>query len=230
MKFLKLLIFLCLPLSLWTGCEAGESGGGLPQTQEPTSTSGPTLDANSGFDAGSDTSAAIPDTRQEPDTTQSPICTFNIEPPVSDTCPGNQVCILDNGLGQPGHCEGAFGRQYTVNVGEARTPERREDGECWDVGCGAPDLLIEVFLDGVSVLKTSTAEDSFYAEGFREKASVVLTASSMLDFVLYDEDLSSDDVIVNCRLDPVEASHLRSRLLLCGSTNGPGFLVGLVMQ
>jgi hypothetical protein len=230
MKFLKILIFLCLSLALWTGCETGESGGGLPQTQESTATAGPALDASSGFDAGADTATGAVDTRQEPDTAQGPICTFDIEPPVDDTCPGNQVCILDNGLGQPGHCEGAFGRQYVVNVFKALVPERREDGECWDIGCGAPDLLVEVFLDGVSVLKTSTVEDSFYAEGFVENASVLLTAYSKLDFVLYDEDLSSDDLIINCTLDPVLASHLRSRVLLCGNINGPGFIVGLVMQ
>lgn len=110
------------------GCESSDSGSGTQTgtTQDDTESPSNTSDTNTGPQSLPDTS--VSDTnRPQPDTSTGPECTFDLDPVVEDACQGDNLCILDNGLGQPGHCEGAFGRLYgVVLLAAPSSPARRK--------------------------------------------------------------------------------------------------------
>lgn len=236
-------ILILFSLIALTACESsdGSTGGGT-STQNPTDQTSTAGDTQSTTDTSSnntntsvsfDTFSSTPDTSTsgtQQDTTSSNTCTYHYDPPTPDLCPGDQICILDNGLGGPGHCEGAFGRVYTVNLGNVSVPERRSDGECWDVGCGSPDLFFEVLLDGQTILRTTTIDDRLSVESINELGNALIVSGSVLSIMLYDEDLSSNDFIIGCELNPVSADDLRARLFRCGLSLGPNFAFGLILQ
>lgn len=218
-----------LGISLVVGCESADGGGGVGTQQADTGL--PTDNPQGDTGSAPVTDAGGIDTHQSPsDTNTEPECTFNIDPVVEDACAGDQICILDHEFGQPGHCEGAYGRVYTVAVGYTRVPERDSAGECWDVGCGAPDLFVRISLDGQVVVETTPAQDVFEVDSFSERGSAIISANSQLEVALYDEDLSSDDLITSCELNPIAANYLRSRVLSCGQSGGPQFFFFLILQ
>lgn len=123
------------------GCESSDGGGGVGPSQEDT-VGGDEGSQTTNVDTGSPLvpDMSLPDTSQpQPDTNTGPECTYHIEPIIEDECQGDQICILDHGLGQPGHCEGAF----------------------WDPLCGAPDIYLEARLNGQPILETETVENVF---------------------------------------------------------------------
>lgn len=210
-------------MTICVGCETG-NGGGLPPVTQPTQS--PPSDDDTVSDVFVSFDVGMQDTRQ--DVTPTPSCSFSLNPLVLDNCTGNQICVTNN-ENDPGRCEGAFGRLYSIGLGSVIIPERNAEGDCWDIGCGAPDPFIAVFLDGEVVLRTSTSSDVFQVQSISETASFLLRENSTVDIILYDEDLSSNDTITGCRLNPVTSDQLRLRLLQCGDAN-LGFLFALVMN
>ncbi len=239
--FVILIILSCSLGSIVAACETADSGTGVP---DPTGQTSGTEDIGSpdtfvSVDSVNDTNTSgtsgfQPDTNTsgttQPDTNTSNACSYNYDPPTPDLCAGDQICILDSGLGGPGHCEGAFGRLYSVNLGGVRVPERRSDGECWDIGCGAPDLFFEVLLDGRTILTTATIDDRLEVDAISEHGSALISSGSVLQIILYDEDITENEPMGGCQLNPISADALRTRIFACGSATEPSFLFSLSMQ
>src|SRR5262245_52824672 len=62
-----------------------------------------------------------------------------------NSCSGEQICVAQR-------CENAFPRIYLVAIGQAHLADRNPNGACWDEpGCGAPDPLVAIFVDGMNV-------------------------------------------------------------------------------
>lgn len=235
--FSIVVILSCSWALIFAACETVDGGTGVP---DPTGQTSGTEDTGSSdtfvfFDTSGafDTFSNPPDTNTsgtQQDTNPSNTCVYHYDPPMPDLCTADQICILDNGLGGPGHCEGAFGRLYAVNLGGVRIPERRSDGECWDIGCGAPDIFFEVLLDGRTILTTTTIDDRFEVDAINEHGSALISSGSVLQIMLYDEDVTENELMSGCQLNPVSADSLRTRIFACGSGTDPSFLFSLSLQ
>lgn len=213
------------------GCESSDGGGGVGPSQEDTvggDEGSQTTNVDTGSPSVPDTS--LPDTSQpQPDTNTGPECTYHVEPAITDECQGDQICILDHGLGQPGHCEGAFGRLYKLVALAVHVSERDSEGACWDPLCGAPDLYLEARLDGQPILETETVEDVFEVDRFSTEGSTLIRSGDAIELRLYDADPDANDLIMGCQLNPVSADFLRLRLLGCEDPTGSRFYFVLTL-
>jgi hypothetical protein len=126
---------------------------------------------------------------------------------IADTCAGESICIA-------GACEDAFNRIYEITDVEVAVPTTDPNGEEWDVGGGAPDLLLEVSMNGSVVASAPAIADSFSAT-FPGPFTAQVVAGSALVLVAYDEDLTVNDYAYACQVSPLTADLLRLRLLTC---------------
>lgn len=139
---------------------------------------------------------------------------------VLDDCTGDTICICPPGaLGTcegTGECGPAFGRRYRLAPLEARVPERGPTGECWDPGCGLPDLFAIGSVDGVVVVTSAAVSDSLGASWSGAVGDATVAAGSTLRFDVYDDDpLDDPDGALACVAAPVTAEMLRSRRIYC---------------
>jgi hypothetical protein len=136
---------------------------------------------------------------------------------INDTCAGNQICLRPDGADQ-GDCVDALPRRWRFAVVSAQMPERRPDGECWDIGCGAPDPIIGLYINGQFVGDWGPHQDVFAVEApsldDSDLGEVNLVAGDELQFVLSDSDLSDDDAGLTCTMR-AEADQLKARLAAC---------------
>jgi hypothetical protein len=138
-----------------------------------------------------------------------------------DACGGENVCANSS-------CVPAYPRAYQITIESATVPTRDLSGECWDAGCGAPDLKVVVRLNDEILLRTATAQDVFTAT-FAETTTAQLTGGSRLRVTLYDEDLVEDDVVVECGSERLDGADARQRNWTCGS-NGVDLTWTLVVR
>lgn len=129
-----------------------------------------------------------------------------------DTCDGDTVCIA-------GSCEAAFGRLYRITAVQVQLPTLDPNGEAWDVGGGAPDIFIDILVNGASVARSAPVADRFSAT-FAGPFTVQPIGGGSLAIVVYDEDLTTDDVAYSCTAAPLTTDLLRARELACDSANG----------
>ncbi len=140
-----------------------------------------------------------------------------------DTCWGDDLCICPGGpqaecVGS-GTCVYAFDRRYVIRVLVVSLPPTTPAGECWDVGCNAPDPFVEVVVDGAIVGRSPTASDVYEAAvGYEAEASLLRASSIALN--VYDEDLTAHDGAFSCSVEAVDATFLRGRVILCDGALG----------
>jgi hypothetical protein len=92
-------------------------------------------------------------------------------------------------------------------------------GAPWDAGGGAPDIFVEVLVNGVSAARSAPVDDMFSAS-FSGPFTVQPIGGGDLTIMVYDEDLTVDDPAYSCAADPLTADLLRSRQLSCNSARG----------
>ena len=108
-----------------------------------------------------------------------------------DDCGGADVCVF-------GTCEAAFGRQYTLSIGAATAAMTKPDGTTWDVGAEAPDMYLEIVVDGALVGSTGVVDDAYSATWPETWDIEVASEMTQLELLVSDEDLISDDFVVGC--------------------------------
>jgi len=114
-----------------------------------------------------------------------------------------------------GACVAAFPRVYRLSNISVTVPTTDPDGAAWDAAGGAPDLLVEVFVNGTSVGATAAVQDQFSA-AFPGPYGVTLNAAgSSVIVTASDEDLTVNDPAFSCAANPITAAHLRARELAC---------------
>ena len=84
------------------------------------------------------------------------------------------------------------------------------------MGGGAPDLFVELKLNGSLVYETLVNADSFSAT-FAGPFSLQVIAGSSLELIAQDEDLSANDHVYTCQAAPLTTEQLRRRELQCAS-------------
>lgn len=141
---------------------------------------------------------------------------------VEDTCTGEQVCLCPEGAfcEGTGSCTDATNRRYRIGVVAAAYTERDAAGECWDLGCGAPDPFVEIYLDGTLVGTTPTLNDTFNPSWDPiPTADVTVIGGSSVGLTAYDEDVSVNDTAFSCSTS-LTAAVLRSRDVSCSTSTG----------
>jgi len=126
-----------------------------------------------------------------------------------DTCPGDSICIASR-------CEAAFGRIYDIRSLTVTVPTLDPNGLYWDIGGGAPDLVVTIAINGTVRAQTGTVNDQFSAT-FPGPYAVQPVGGGSLLLVAYDEDVTTFDLAYACRADPLTAEMLRRRRLGCAS-------------
>jgi hypothetical protein len=128
---------------------------------------------------------------------------------IADTCTGESVCVL-------GACEAAFTRVYAISNVQLAVPTTKPDNSSWDLGGGAPDLFLEISINGTVAATTPDVPDSFSAT-FAGPFDVQVIAGSTLLMASFDEDATVNDPAFNCQAAPLTAQQLRSRRLSCAA-------------
>lgn len=125
----------------------------------------------------------------------------------ADTCAGESICVA-------GICEDAFDRIYEITDVEVAVPTTDPNGDAWDIGGGAPDLLLEISVDGSVIASAPAVQDSFTAS-YPGPFTAQLIAGSTLLVATYDEDVTVNDPAYGCQAAPITADLLRGRVLAC---------------
>ena len=107
-------------------------------------------------------------------------------------------------------------RIYEIRNVAVSVPTTDPAGAEWDFGGGAPDLLLEVAVNGAIAEATAAVPDSFSAT-FAGPFNVQIVAGSTLTLTVYDEDVSKNDLAYACTASPLTADLLRLRDLQCMS-------------
>lgn len=156
---------------------------------------------------------------------ETPRCSVrNTGSAIEDTCTGENICSCAGGdvfCEGTGTCVPAFGRIYRIGVSQVTLPERDPAGECWDVGCGAPDPYVTVSVDGSTIGATPAGADVFSVtwDPIQIFEATVL-AGTDIRFDVWDEDATSDDGAFFCADEPITVERLRGRNLSCGGEIG----------
>lgn len=222
-----------------SGCVAGVlySCTG-PNMAEPTSACGLP-------DAGMDSSVPPMDSSVPMDTSPPPMDTSPPPPTgcsvtirsgggTNDTCTGDEICYCPGGAGvcdASGTCERAFDRNYAVLVISLSVVDRQPDGSCWDAACGAPDPYVTASANGVTLGTPTPAAADIYEGTYDPPARFDFLAlrSTVLRVDAWDEDLTDDDLIVACGIDPVTTAFLRGRTMSCNRDGtGSGLEIAIV--
>jgi hypothetical protein len=124
-----------------------------------------------------------------------------------DNCTGETICV-------GGACVLAFPRSYTISNIKLMVPTTDPDGAAWDAGGGAPDLFIEINVNGAKVATTPVVSDMFSAT-FAGPFQVQLEGGATVRFDSFDEDVTVNDPAYACIANPITAQLLRIRKLAC---------------
>lgn len=138
-----------------------------------------------------------------------------------DSCDGDQICVAEE-------CVDAFGRTYQFQVLGTQAATMDTNGDPWDPPDGAPDLFVEVALNGSVALMTETIDDSFQVAMFTTTADIEIAAGTQLVVASFDEDVGTNTPVLACVADPLTPALLRGRLVGCtgqGSEQGSSLLV-----
>lgn len=138
-----------------------------------------------------------------------------------DDCFGDDICIR-------GYCEPAYARTYELSIDEVVLPSTDPNGQCWDVPCGPPDPYIVVRVDGREVGVTDEASDRFEAS-FGDIFTFDVDYGSSLEINLYDADIDTDDLALDCSARPIDTRLLRSRFITCGSRGQSNYLRATIL-
>ncbi len=139
-------------------------------------------------------------------------------------CEG-QVCQLSNPLSCPGElyctegiCREAFGNTYAFTRFRIKVPERKPNGECWDTinnrpggECEAPDLIVELRVNGREGGGTSSEKKDHYEAVFYERIEARLAQDDNLQLLVLDRERhsSEDEVVLECTIESLTAEKLR---------------------
>lgn len=144
---------------------------------------------------------------------------------ITDTCAGSDICVCSGAIDfcTNGDCQAAFSQQYVVDILSATLPSTKPDTSCWDVvGCGAPDIWVDVRLgDGTEVIASITRDDTFSAEWTTAYSlPITLAPGTELVAVVYDDDgVAGSEAAFQCTFT-IDATLLRSRTLDCSGALG----------
>ena len=89
-------------------------------------------------------------------------------------------------------------------------------GQAWDVGGGAPDIFVELFVNNVSAGRSATTQDMFSA-AFPGPFSIQPIGGGGFEVRVFDEDLTVNDLAFTCATTPLTADLLRARDLQCAT-------------
>lgn len=87
---------------------------------------------------------------------------------------------------------------YQLTLTELSVSETRQDGKPWDLGVGKgkqPDLYASVSVNGGYVLQRAFAKDSATVTPQAKSKSFDFKDNMLVNVVIYDKDMSSDDLI-----------------------------------
>jgi hypothetical protein len=124
----------------------------------------------------------------------------------------------NNGSSNNGSSEDAFGRYYSVTNISVSLGERDANGECWDVGCGAPDAYAIVTYNGDIVAQTEAQEDRFDFF-FNTSERFLIYEGAEVGVYIIESDVASDDPAIGCEIASVEAGHLDGGEIGCDDGN-----------
>jgi hypothetical protein len=108
----------------------------------------------------------------------------------SSGCSSNRECG-DLEFCNAGSCDEVAGRKFFVS---AESGTAVTDGD-WDAGGGAPDPYVVIFMNGRQECYTSTDDDTFNPR-WGEGCDVVFDSGGELEIDMYDEDVTSDDLML----------------------------------
>jgi hypothetical protein len=131
-----------------------------------------------------------------------------------NSCTGEQICVGTS-------CVGAFGRTYTISVYQLIVKTTDPLGDSWDAVGGAPDPYVVIALSGTTILTTAEVQDTF-TPTFSDSVDVVIPAGAKFRFDAWDGDVSDDDWIIGCEIDPLTANFLRALGPRCDGTVATG--------
>jgi hypothetical protein len=104
---------------------------------------------------------------------------------------------------------------YTIAVERAELAARDPGGACWtEVGCGAPDPLIKIRVNGIVVAETDIRLGTFQAM-FDQKFDVHLVQADALELGLYSASFLSDRTAAECAFTPLGSDGLNESALEC---------------
>jgi hypothetical protein len=140
--------------------------------------------------------------------------------PSNDACTGDSICI-------GGTCVGAFARNYAFSSVSVTLPMRDLMGEPWDFPGGLPDPFVEIVLGGNLVARTPVRMDTLSARWSLSDRAVIF-AGSKLEVIVWDSDVSDNDVAIHCEADPLDAASLREGRIACRRDRDGAELVLLI--
>jgi hypothetical protein len=109
---------------------------------------------------------------------------------------------------------------YTVEVIKGQVSKTKKDGKAWDdaplagklgglggmAGGVDADLYVEAWINGYQsqapFFTTAVKKDVYYAE-WKEGSGVTLKDTDFIDFMVWDKDLSQNDLIGECKTKPI---------------------------
>lgn len=144
---------------------------------------------------------------------------------ITDSCTVSDICVCSGteDFCTDGDCEAALAQQYVVDIISATLPATKPDSSCWDVvGCGAPDIWVDVRLaNGTEVVASITRDDVFSAEWTTAYSlPLTLVAGTELVVIVYDDDgVAGSEGAFQCMFT-LDAARLRSRTLDCTGALG----------
>ena len=104
------------------------------------------------------------------------------------TCGSTEFCHPTQGV-----CTEVFGQSWNLEAVYASAPQNDANGDTWDPFGGLPDMYARATVDGVTVLQSTTVQDSLSAY-WGYDADFVLTNTSFC-FSVFDDDAASDDLM-----------------------------------
>jgi len=128
-----------------------------------------------------------------------------------NSCAGETICVGTM-------CEPAFNRIYTFSEISVTVATKNPGGSAWEPLGGAPDPFVEVKLNGTSILKTANVSDVFAAT-YTESTDQQIVAGSTLQLTMSDADVTGDDLILDCTIDPLTADELRHAVVECDGSD-----------
>ncbi len=129
-----------------------------------------------------------------------------------DTCTADTICVSNA-------CVSAFDRTYTIRDVVVHVPVNDLSGDPWDLGNGAPDLKLDILVNGIVVAASPSVSDQFTTT-FAGPYEVTLAPGSTLLIAAVDEDPTGYDEAMGCKAAPLTADHLRARSLVCSGSAG----------
>ncbi|MDD5307461.1 MAG: hypothetical protein PHU25_09095 [Deltaproteobacteria bacterium] len=101
---------------------------------------------------------------------------------------------------------------YSVEVVKAKIRDKKKDGSSWDAFVGKPaDPFVEVYVNGYVSPKpfatTPVVKDN-QQPVWSYKGSEVLKDTDRLHFMVFDKDAASDDLVGECKTEPIAKQKL----------------------